>query len=1100
MRATLVSWMAWGGVIGILGAGMSRAEPPADRQGLVCFWDFDGSLDDRAGTAADRLSPREGKVRFVDAAAVPGVSGKAVALGVEPGDVQYLVAPASEDVKLGASYTIEAWALPTALSTWNRLVLRWGPEPEYAYHLAFHESRASFFHNQAGGRYLFAEGGPVQAGTVQAGRLVHLAAVARHDPARRDPARPSAGTLTVYLNGRAVATTPHDGTLKTLTGEQLGIGDSAGSPSPACRFRGYVDEVALWSRALRADEVAAHYARRAGLLADAERAFQQRQTALRAGLWGRLRRFGFEEIVFAQRAPGRDPAGHYYANFGYSCIDPTYWVHGEDGGSLCKWNLRTGELAVLLDDPGGAVRDPQVHFDGAKILFSYRKGGTHHYNLYEIGVDGTGLRQLTHGPWDDVEPAYLPDGDVVFCSSRAKRYIGCWLVPSATLHRCDAAGNNLRPVSSGSFTENTPAVLADGRVLYTRWEYVNRDPVSFHHLWTVNPDGTGQMVFLGNMEPGGVFIDAKPIPGGDRVVMIHSPGHGSNEHAGYVAVATGRHGPNGGPAMRHLSREPVFRDPYPLSEDAFLVARGNELLLMDSAGVVEVLYAGAGPPVHEPSPIAPRPRPPVLAPRSSPAGAQGTLVLADVYSGRAMAGVRRGAVRKLLVLEDLPKPANFHGGGSQPIGHGVTTTLKRILGTVPVEPDGSACFEVPAMRSVYFAALDAEDLSIKQMRSFVTLQPGETLACVGCHEPRGRTPRNGSRPVLQAMARPPSRIEPVAGVPAILDFPRDLQPILDRHCVACHNPGRRDGGVVLTGDRGPVFSLAYYDLLLSWQVKDTGGNPGHGSGRQPGNDMPYTTYSSASALMKKLDGGHYEARLAEQERRTVRLWIDAGAQYAGTYAAHGTGQVGGCWGNNEPVRVMADKWPSTPPAQEAVERRCGACHGRWLPRHVTDRTPLDPWGDMLSWERPLSRFSRHRIFNLTRPEHSLVLLAPLARQAGGYAQGEPPVPGAKVPAIVEDRSRPPQPVEHPVVFRDPGDPDYQKILAHVEAARHKLDEIKRFDMPGFKPNEHYVREMKRYGVLGASFELGRDPIDVYAVDAAYWRSLWHRPAPGVPAP
>jgi mono/diheme cytochrome c family protein len=908
--------------------------------------------------------------------------------------------------------------------------------------------------------------------------------------ARRDETRPDSGILEVYLNGRRVGVAEFDGNILPVGNEPLGIGDSASISSAGTRFRGYLDELALWKKALSAHEIRAHFAARKEILDALERPLREAEIAQRARVAERLKPFGVGQIVFAQRGMGRDMAGHYYANFGYYCTDPTRWFHAGDGGSLGLLDVRTGDVTMLVDDPGGSVRDPQVHFDAQKILFSYRRGGTHHYHLYEINRDGSGLRQITDGPWDDVEPAYLPDGDIVFSSSRCKRYIGCWLAPSATLHRCNADGQNIRLLSSGGFTENTPAVLHDGRVLYTRWEYVNRDPVSFHHLWTMNPDGSGSMVYFGNMHPGSVLIDAKPIPGSPRIVLIDSPGHGRNEHVGFVATATDQHGPDARTGLTRISREAEYRDPYPLSGDTLLVARGSQLLLMDGGGTTEVLYTAAGSELHEPSPLIARPRPAALSPRVDLTQSTGTVVLADVYAGRHMAGVQRGAVKRLLVLEDLPKPANYHGGGSQPIGHGVTSTLKRILGTVPVESDGSAHFEVPALRSIYFALLDERDRSIKQMRSFVTVQPGETVGCVGCHDSRHETPAT-SRMTL-ALERPPSPIQPIADVPAIPDFPRDIQPILDRHCARCHNPDKLDGGVMLANDRGPVYSLSYYELYLYWQIKDTSGPPAHGTGRQLGNDPPYQTYSSASPLMQKIDGSHYDVRLADDEARMVRLWIDAGAQFAGTYAAIGTGQVGGCWNLNEPVRVMADDWPSTAAAKDAVERRCAACHGRMLPRHVTDQLPIS-YGDMLSWERPLTRYSRHRVFNLTRPDKSLLLLTPLARQAGGYAEGEPVVPAAGAQPLAEDRSRPPRPVVHPVIFRDTHDPDYRGLLAHVEAARAKLDEIKRFDMPGFKPNGHYVREMQRFGVLPAAFDLATDPIDVYATDQAYWQSMWHRP-------
>jgi len=1045
----------------------------------VSFWDFNGSLKDARGTHKDNLTARGGAGRFVTAADVPGVSGKAMALGVKSGDAGFLWAPNSSDVRLGASYTIEAWVCPMQTGQWGRLVLNWGGG-KYAYHFAIHNGMLSLYHGQAGGKYVFAEGGRVRPG-----RWCHIAGVAR-----RNDKTPAASTLEVYINGKPAASAKYDGTIATLKSEGLGIGDEAGGGGGASRFRGYIDELSIWGRALKPEEIAKHYAKRASVLKGLAAVKVKAETARRAKKFAGLKALGVESIIFAERHPGRDPSGHYYANFGYSCTDENLWIHGADGGRLCKLNVASGEVTALLDDPKGAVRDPQVHYDAKKVLFAYRKGGTHYYNLYEIGIDGKNLRQITNGAWDDIEPAYLPDGGIVFASARCKRYIGCWLAQTAILFRCDADGGNMRMLSSGSFTENTPSVLPDGRVLYTRWEYVNRDPVVFHHLWTMNPDGTNQAAYFGNMHPGGVFIDARAIAGTDRVVFIHSPGHGRNEHTGYVATVTDKNGPDDKSSMRNVSNRRDFRDPCAIAKDTFLAARGSQIVLMDSSGATEVVHAAATM-VHEPRPVIRRARPRVVPSRVDLSKTTGTLMLSDIYIGRNMGGIKRGAIRRLLILEDLPKPANFHGGGSQPIGHGVTSTLKRVLGTVPVESDGSAHFEVPAMRSIYLVALDENDLSIKQMRSFITLQPGERLSCVGCHEERTHSPNVAVGRKRKAMNRPTDRIKAFDGIPQIPDFPRDIQPILDEHCVKCHNARDRKGNVILTGDRGPVFSHSYYELYFQWQIKDTSGNPANRSGRQKGNDKPYTTYSSASALMKKIDTHHNKVKLTDRQRTMVRLWIDTSAQYPGTYAAIGTGQVGGCWGNNRPVRVMANNWPDTAPAAAAVAKRCMPCHGKMLPKHVTDLVPLDPWGDMLSWTRPLSRFSRHRVYNLTRPDKSLVLTAPLAKKAGGYAEGKPePKP------IRENFAAAPKPIKHPVIFADKKDPDYRKILVHIQAAKNKLDEIKRFDMPGFKPNRGYIREMKRYKILDPAFDPAKQEIDVYETDDKYFRSMWHKPVTG----
>ena len=834
----------------------------------------------------------------------------------------------------------------------------------------------------------------------------------------------------------------------------------------------YLDAVTLWTRPLADAEIAARYATRRDEL---DKLYRSDASSI-------------GEIVFAERHPGRDPSGHYYANFGYACTNENEWLHGADGGRLTILNPATGETRSLLDDPQGAMRDPQVHYEGQKILFSYRKGGTHHYNLYEINVDASGLRQLTFGDWDDVEPTYLPDGGIAFCSTRCMRYVLCWFAPVAVMFRCNADGGGIRQLSSGSVSENTPCVLPDGRILYTRWEYVNRDAVSFHHLWTMNPDGTAAMTYFGNMHPGEVFIDAQPVPGGNKVVYIDAGYHGTNEHAGTLMMLDLKNGPDDLTTAKPLAGGGI-RDPYPISETRILAARGNEIILLDGKGTASVLHQSRMM-VHEPRLLTPRPRQTVIPSRVDPTKNTGTLFLTDVTLGRNTTGIKPGTIKKLLVMEDLPKPVNYHGGGTTPIAHGGTWTLKRILGTVPVEADGSAYFEAPANRSIYFCALDENELCVKQMRSFTTLQPGENASCIGCHEDRTLTPPQGT-PL--AARHEPSRIQPIAGVPAILDFPRDIQPILDRHCVSCHDSDKRDGGLDLTGDHGPTYSLAYYNLLLHRQIKDNAGLNWTGiqniGGRPGGNDAPYTTYSFASPLMQWIDGSHHETELTDMERATIRLWIDSAAVYAGTYAAYGTGQIGAWWRNNEPIREMDDPWPSTADARDAIHRRCASCHQDRLPLSVTSQNATDPHGDFEGWMRPTTRFSRHAIFNLSRPEKSLALMATLAKSAGGLAVGKAPAPKP----VPNDLAVAPKPVIHPVIFESNSDPDYQKILAHLQAAKDRLTEIKRFDMSGFQPRYEYLREMKRDGVLPADFDPAKDQVNPYDLDQRYWQLFWTRP-------
>lgn len=610
------------------------------------------------------------------------------------------------------------------------------------------------------------------------------------------------------------------------------------------------------------------------------------------------------DVIFAVRPYG--PDGHYYANFGYYSYNPDEKAY-PIGGQLCRLAPATGEVKVLLDDPTGGVRDPQVHYDGQRVLFSYRPGETEYYHLYEMNVDGTGLQQLTDGPYDDIEPTYLPDGDIVFCSSRCNRWVACWKVPVANLHRCHGDGSNVHMISSNAVTENTPAVLPDGRLLYTRWEYNDRSQLAYHHLWTINLDGTGQMTYFGNMYPTGMtsniaartgnvvqynnvpgaeaMLDSRPIPGTRSVVSIFSPGHGRREHHGYVTIIDPRRGPDHQPFARRIHPDVNWRDPYPLSATQFLVARGRELHLMDDQGQTRLIHSLKDRrqelQLHEPVPVRPQHRELVTAKRTDAEMPLGRLVLTNVTRGRNMEGVRPGEIKKLLVLEQLPVP--FHNSpGFDGISLWGPFTLARILGTVPVEADGSAYFEAPAMRSLFFVALDENELSVKKMQSFVTLQPGETTSCVGCHEPRTVTPENPGQPILQAVRRSPSRIEPMDGAPQIVDFRRHIQPILDRHCVACHGEDNPDGAICLTGTRGmPSHGagqvlLSYVELVRRYEEVVDGRNA-------HGNRGPRQIGSSASKLMTRIDGSHYDVRISPLEMRLVRLWLDSGAVANGTY-------------------------------------------------------------------------------------------------------------------------------------------------------------------------------------------------------------------------
>ncbi len=784
---------------------------------------------------------------------------------------------------------------------------------------------------------------------------------------------------------------------------------------------------------------------------------------------------GAEEVVFVERAIYRD--GHFYRNFGGDSIDPNQWFHAPDGSRLCKINLRTKQVTVIMEVAKGDIRDPRVDYEGKKLLFAYRKGGTHNYNLYELNLDGTGLKQLTFGEkWDDFGPEYLPDGGIIFVSSRGKRFVPCNHSPGAQIFRMNGDGSDILCLSANNVRDDRPTIMPNGQILYDRWEYVDTAIGSYRDLWTMNPDGTNQQILYGGTvrppEIGWGKCDALPIPGADgKIACIFSPyTWGYRENMGNLMVVDVKAGPDDSSATKRIgpmqfdgrlyagwggNGERGFRDPYPLSEDCFLVAKDKSLLVIDGQGRMEEFYGGKTL-VHDPRVIGPRPREVVIPPRIDRQRTTGQFILADVYRGRPaeMDGVKRGSIKKLLILEDLPKPVSYFSLPGM-LSQDGTHTLRRVLGTVPVEADGSASFEAPPLRALYFVALDENDIAVKRMQSYTMLMPGETQGCVGCHEPRTATAAPNVGSTLLAMTRRPSKIERSAGVPEVFDYPRDIQPIWDRHCVSCHSAEKPEGHAILTGDRNEWFTQSYYTLFAYDQVSHMRGRyrsefRGH---------KPYGFGTGASPLMKKIDGSHHGVTLSQEEHDKVRLWIEASAYFAGTYAVfnHAENAVAGALVNSSRVEIGK-------PLDKIIERRCLICHdsAAQMGRRVTGRVRMNE--PKHCWN----------LYNLSHPEKSMILLAPLAKEAGGYGWCVDPYG---------------QPIDQ---FLDTNDPDYQTILRAICEAKARQEKNGRYDMPGFR-NEYYVRWMKRWNILRQDFDWTKDALNPYETDAAYWRSLWYWP-------
>jgi hypothetical protein len=265
-----------------------------------------------------------------------------------------------------------------------------------------------------------------------------------------------------------------------------------------------------------------------------------------------------------------------------------------------------------------------------------------------------------------------------------------------------------------------------------------------------------------------------------------------------------------------------------------------------------------------------------------------------------------------------------------------------------------------------------------------------------------------------------------------------------------------------------MFSHSYYMLTIAHLFSD-------GRNEPRSNYDPRTLGSSASRLLRLMDGSHYGAKASPAQLKLVRLWIESGAAYPGTYAALGTGMVG-AYAENQPSETDST-WPSTKAGAEVLARRCARCHqdpSRLLPTSLSDERGVSFWQPSLN--DPRLNTSRHIVFNLTHPDQSLMLLAPLAKAAGGWGLCHEPGSTNRV-----------------AVFNETNDSDYAALKAMCVTGKERLEQIKRFDMANFRPRQDWVREMKRYGILAAEMK-SDEQVDVYAVEKKYWESLWYRPA------
>ncbi len=753
-----------------------------------------------------------------------------------------------------------------------------------------------------------------------------------------------------------------------------------------------------------------------------------------------LRRINFDTLLFIKRKP-------YFSEQPF--MDAHHLFNRPGGGIYRLSPVRPdGKVTPVVDSMGeGVYRDVCLHWDAKKILFSFGNGndkwdGKQSYHLYEIGVDGKGLRQLTFGPKNDCEPFYLPNGQIGFTSDRSEHFVMC----GGDRHVANLfvmGEGNVRQLSFNVFNDFNPTVLPDGRILYSRWEYNERSVTSLHKLFTINPDGTQMSPYYGNatIRPN-VVMFARPVPNSNKVMALFTAHHGQTHGPiGLIDVSKGMDGD--APITVLTPNVPItgekaedskygwFSDPMPLpvrsqprsagewrvrsqprSDSGVASENGTPLRSVpdyepgatylcsftptvlpwlerswaiyvgDRHGNLALVYRDPEISCAEPVPLITRPRPHVLPPakpNSDATDAEATVLLMNVYQN--LPGVPRGTAKYLRILEDVPRKGVCTGGVVVTGATGIYT-IKRIFGVVPIEPDGSAHFVVPANRNVYFEVLDENQREIQRMRSVVCLKPNERRTCVGCHESRATTPPNIS---FSAASRPPSRPTPLPWGTQTISFLRDVQPILNAKCVRCHAYGRWNNGVVLTDDLTDQFTISYQELLhyISTANAMRWDNPEDVYPRPP-----YTYGSKVSRLTRLLEAGHHGVELTRDEWQRLVTWIDANGVYYDRYES-----------------TYGDRHIFTGNVRKAMNdvyaRRCARCHGQ------------DDDGRSDTWWLSLNRRD---------VKQSRTLQAPLARSAGGWERCEE------------------------VVFANTDDADYKTLLASLTALRDQLAQRPREDL------------------------------------------------------
>lgn len=569
-------------------------------------------------------------------------------------------------------------------------------------------------------------------------------------------------------------------------------------------------------------------------------------------------------------------------------------------------NLR-GDIksrTVFKPTNGSSVPDLKLHWDAERLMFSMIDTDKR-WQVFEVKLDGTGLRKLIETPEKDLEffdATYLPSGKIIGVSNIGYNGVPCVNGNDEVGNLClyDPKEGALRRLTFDQDANWAPTVMNNGRIMYTRWEYTDLTHYFSRFVMHMNPDGTEQKSLYGSGSyfPNSTF-DAKPLPGHPSQFIGVISGHHGVTRSGRLMLFDPSKSRKSEKGMlqelpfRDRKIEPIVKDrlvdgvwpqfikPYPLTDNYFLVAAKLEenalwgIYLIDTYDNLTLIAEFEGEGLICPIPVKKTPIPPAIPDKTNQASKEATVFIQDIYEGEGLKGVPRGEVKSFRVL------AYEYAYNKTPSDHwaqGIQSgwDIKRLLGTVPVEEDGSAIFTIPANTPISLQPLDSEGRAIQWMRSWMTGMPGETVSCVGCHEDQNQLPI--PKRVKASTITPHAIVKPEGGVRSFT-FNLEVQPILDRACIACHDGTNKlanfTGGRI---DKFSGFGESYLNL--------------HPFVYRQGPEAeievlnPYEYHASVSPLIKMLKTGHHGVKLTDKEWKTFYNWIDFNAPYHGTFKAN----------------------------------------------------------------------------------------------------------------------------------------------------------------------------------------------------------------------